>query len=172
MKQQNISKPGASSAPACILDDVDFNFISNLSDKAGTARLYQEKNLNCLTQITENLKVQIDINQFERVFDNLIRNAINYSIENSDIIIGARQENDDIIITVSNAIDKNKTYNIDHIFEPFVRLDESRNSKTGGSGLGLAITKKIVELHHGTISAAIDDGRITFTIKLPTVRFL
>ncbi len=38
--------------------------------------------------------------------------------------------------------------------------------------LGLAITKKIVELHHGTISAAIDDGRITFTIKLPTVRFL
>lgn len=134
--------------------------------------LYQEKNLNCLTQITENLKVQIDINQFERVFDNLIRNAINYSIENSDIIIGARQENDDIIITVSNEIDKNKTYNIDHIFEPFVRLDESRNSKTGGSGLGLAITKKIVELHHGTISAAIDDGRITFTIKLPTVRFL
>lgn len=134
--------------------------------------LYQEKKLNCLTQITENLKVQIDINQFERVFDNLIRNAINYSIENSDIIIGARQENDDIIITVSNAIDKNKTYNIDHIFEPFVRLDESRNSKTGGSGLGLAITKKIVELHHGTISAAIDDGRITFTIKLPTVRFL
>ncbi len=62
--------------------------------------LYQEKNLNCLTQITENLKVQIDINQFKRVFDNLIRNAINYSIENSDIIIGARQENDDIIITV------------------------------------------------------------------------
>ena len=42
-----------------------------------------------------------------------------------------------------------------------------RNSKTGGSGLGLAITKKIIELHGGTIESDLTDDLITFTIKLP-----
>ena len=46
-------------------------------------------------------------------------------------------------------------------------VDEARNSKTGGSGLGLAITKKIIELHGGTIEADLTDDLITFTIKLP-----
>ena len=99
--------------------------------------LYREKNLECITEIEDNLTLSIDINQFERVFDNLIRNAINYS---------------------------NK---LKHIFEPFVRLDESRNSKTGGSGLGLAITKKIIELHNGTIHVNLDNNLIIFTVKLP-----
>ncbi len=134
--------------------------------------LFQEKELTCTNQIKDNLTASIDVNQFERVFDNLIRNAINYSIPKSTIIIEAHLEDQLIVITVTNQIDKSKTYNLDHIFEPFVRLDESRNSKTGGSGLGLAITKRIIELHEGTIDAKIVDELITFTIKLPAVRLL
>ena len=129
--------------------------------------LYREKNLECISEIEDNLIVSIDINQFERVFDNLIRNAINYSDKNSKINIIAKKENNYILIKLSNSvnfIDKNK---LEHIFEPFVRLDESRNSKTGGSGLGLAITKKIIELHNGTIKADLNDKLIIFTVKLP-----
>ena len=129
--------------------------------------LYREKNLECISEIEDNLIVSIDINQFERVFDNLIRNAINYSDKNSKINIIAKKESNYILIKLSNSvnfIDKNK---LEHIFEPFVRLDESRNSKTGGSGLGLAITKKIIELHNGTIKADLNDKLIIFTVKLP-----
>lgn len=54
-----------------------------------------------------------------------------------------------------NLIDKNK---LKHIFEPFVRLDKSRNSRTGGAGLGLTITKKIIELHGGTIDVDLDNN--------------
>lgn len=129
--------------------------------------LYREKNLECISEIEDNLTLSIDINQFERVFDNLIRNAINYSNKDSKITITAKKENNYILIKLSNSInniDKNK---LKHIFEPFVRLDESRNSKTGGSGLGLAITKKIIELHNGTIHADLNNNLITFTVKLP-----
>ena len=56
--------------------------------------LYHEKNINCVTKIEDNLSLELDINQFERVFDNLIRNAINYSKENSDLIITAKKEVD------------------------------------------------------------------------------
>ena len=83
------------------------------------------------------------------------------------INIIAKKESNYILIKLSNSvnfIDKNK---LEHIFEPFVRLDESRNSKTGGSGLGLAITKKIIELHNGTIKADLNDKLIIFTVKLP-----
>ena len=124
--------------------------------------LYREKNLKCINEIEDNLIVSIDINQFERVF-----NAINYSDKDSKININAKKENDHILIKLSNSVnfvDKNK---LNHIFEPFVRLDESRNSKTGGSGLGLAITKKIIELHHGTIHVDLVDKLIIFTVKLP-----
>ena len=129
--------------------------------------LYHEKNINCVTKIEDNLSLELDINQFERVFDNLIRNAINYSKENSDLIITAKKEVDCIFIQVANFVKHISEHNLERIFQPFVRLDEARNSKTGGSGLGLAITKKIIELHGGTIEADLTDDLITFTIKLP-----
>ena len=129
--------------------------------------LYHEKNINCVTKIEDNLFLELDINQFERVFDNLIRNAINYSKENSDLIITAKKEVDCIFIQVANFVKHISEHNLERIFQPFVRLDEARNSKTGGSGLGLAITKKIIELHGGTIEADLTDDLITFTIKLP-----
>lgn len=129
--------------------------------------MYREKNITCNTTIEDNLILTLDINQFERVFDNLIRNAINYSIPNTAINIMAKKENNDIIIKLSNTIDSIDKNKLEHIFEPFVRLDSSRNSNTGGAGLGLTITKKIIELHHGTINASLQDQLICFEIKIP-----
>lgn len=129
--------------------------------------LYHEKNLECITNIEDNLNVMIDINQFERVLDNLIRNAINYSDNDTKIEIVAKKVDNYIIFKISNSINIVDKSKLEHIFEPFVRLDESRNSKTGGSGLGLAITKKIIELHNGTINVDLDNNLIIFTVKLP-----
>ncbi|MCD4687414.1 MAG: cell wall metabolism sensor histidine kinase WalK, partial [Anaerolineae bacterium] len=55
-----------------------------------------------------------------------------------------------------------------HVFERFFRADQARNTSTGGSGLGLAITKKIVEMHGGsiTVESTLGEGS-TFCITLP-----
>ena len=56
-----------------------------------------------------------------------------------------------------------------HLFERFVRADKSRSRQAGSFGLGLSIAASIIDAHRGTIEAASDSGRTTFTVRLPTV---
>ena len=56
------------------------------------------------------------------------------------------------------------------IFRPFVRADESRNSKTGGSGLGLSIAKRIAEAHRGDLTLLRGEDRgSTFRVMIPAI---
>ena len=116
---------------------------------------------------TKNLNIYADPDKLSRVFNNLIKNAINYSKDNTDIDINAKKSNNEIIVSVTNKgkmIPKDK---LDKIFENFYRIDESRTSKTGGSGLGLAISKEIVSLHGGEIKVISDKDKTTFIVILP-----
>ena len=116
---------------------------------------------------TKNLNIYADPDKLSRVFNNLIKNAINYSKDNTDIDINAKKSNNEIIVSVTNKgkmIPKDK---LDKIFENFYRIDESRTSKTGGSGLGLAISKEIVSLHGGKIKVTSDKDKTTFIVILP-----
>ena len=116
---------------------------------------------------TKNLNIYADPDKLSRVFNNLIKNAINYSKDNTDIDIIAKKSNNEIIVSVTNKgkmIPKDK---LDKIFENFYRMDESRTSKTGGSGLGLAISKEIVNLHGGEIKVISDKDKTTFIVILP-----
>jgi len=59
---------------------------------------------------------------------------------------------------------------VDHIFKPFVRVDDSRNSKTGGSGLGLSIAKKIAQAHGGDLTLCLTREKgSTFRIAIPAI---
>ena len=116
---------------------------------------------------TKTLNIYADPAKLSRVFNNLIKNAINYSKDNTDIDIKASKSNSEIIVSVTNKgkmIPKDK---LDKIFENFYRIDESRTSKTGGSGLGLAISKEIVSLHGGKIKVTSDKDKTTFNVILP-----
>ncbi len=126
-----------------------------------------EKELSWDLRLEPEVHLVCDPDKMQRVLDNLIRNAVNYSYPQTDILLQMRVVQDKVEIFVKNhgkTIPKEK---LDRIFEQFFRLDSSRASTTGGAGLGLAIVKEIVELHGGTISAESAEESIAFTIALP-----
>lgn len=134
-----------------------------------------EKELSWITEIRPDTELLCDPGMLERVFDNLIRNAVNYSYPHTEIFLSMKQDivsdcdssSEQILITLRNCGKTIPPDKLNRIFEQFFRLDSSRSSATGGAGLGLAISKEIVELHHGTITAASENESVTFTVKLP-----
>lgn len=128
-----------------------------------------EKNLTWHTDIAPGIELLCDPDKLERVFDNLIRNAVNYSYPSTEISLCMKPSDTarNVIITVSNHGKTIPPDKLARIFEQFFRLDSSRSSATGGAGLGLAISKEIVEQHGGSITAASEQERVTFTVTLP-----
>ena len=115
----------------------------------------------------EGLTLWGDADKLARVFNNILKNAIAYSYENSIIDISARQQDKNIVITFTNQGNPIPLQKLDMIFEKFYRLDSSRSSHTGGAGLGLAIAKEIVTAHGGTITAESSEEHTVFTVTLP-----
>lgn len=126
-----------------------------------------EKELQCSLSASPGIMLMCDPDKLQRVFDNLLRNAVNYSFANSMIEIAVTQTDNSLEIRFlnhGNTIPRDK---LNRIFEQFFRLDSSRGTKSGGSGLGLAIAKEIVELHKGRITAQSENETIEFTVTLP-----
>lgn len=125
------------------------------------------KKMQVSVDVPDSLTLWGDADKLARVFNNILKNAIAYSYENSEIKISALQQGENTIITFTNhgiPIPPQKLYTI---FEKFYRLDSSRSSNTGGAGLGLAIAKEIVTAHNGTITAESNNEYTKFIITLP-----
>ncbi|MFD2168273.1 ATP-binding protein [Thalassotalea euphylliae] len=92
---------------------------------------------------------QIDKDAISRVVDNLLRNAVRYANKHIDVDVSVIGK--DVVVAVNDdgpGIPKSQWQ---ALFEPFVRLDQSRDRKSGGIGLGLAIVKRFIELHQGSV---------------------
>lgn len=129
--------------------------------------MLEEKNLQCSLCAAPDIMLMCDVGKIQRVFDNLLRNAVNYSFEGTVIQISAVKNEsllEVIFINRGNTIPRDR---LDRIFEQFFRMDASRATKSGGSGLGLAIAKEFVELHRGTIRAESENECIEFIVELP-----
>ena len=129
--------------------------------------LLEEKKISWRTKIAPDVEFLFDADKMQRVFDNLIRNAISYSYPHTTLDLLMKQENGEVQIWLRNYGPTIPEDKLQHLFEQFYRLDESRSSASGGAGLGLAIAKEIVELHQGTITAMSKGESILFHIKLP-----
>ncbi len=141
-----------------MLEQITFEFNPVLSARS----------LHWNLHLAPDIQLVCDPDKLERVFDNLIRNAINYSYPNTAILVELEMSDaDHVKFHVENHGRTIPPERLDRIFEQFFRLDTSRSSSTGGAGLGLAIAKEIIELHRGTITAESADEHIAFTVKLP-----
>lgn len=126
-----------------------------------------EKALTWKLDIAPGIDALCDPDKLERVFDNLIRNAVNYSYPDTEISLSLCLSEGNAVIQVQNQGRTISPEKLSRIFEQFFRLDSSRATATGGAGLGLAIAKEIAEAHGGTIRAESADEHITFTLSLP-----
>lgn len=87
----------------------------------------------------------------ERVFYNLLENAVKYSAPDTQVRVGIEKKEDAVQVQVADQGEGIPEEYRDAVFEPFFRVDKSRSRAVGGSGLGLAVCKRILERHHARI---------------------
>lgn len=109
------------------------------------------------------IMLPLDSQRTFRVFENLIVNALKYSMDNSRVYVAILEDEREVKITLKNMSYAEIDFNVDEIAERFVRGDKSRN--TDGSGLGLAIAKSFVELQGGKLKIDIDGDLFKVTIS-------
>ncbi len=117
---------------------------------------------------TSKVVVYADRQKVEQALTNLIDNAIKYTYDNGAITIDIAQADQLITVSVTDSGVGIRPENLTHIFEKFYREGNPLSIKEGGSGLGLYISRKLIELHGGSITASSTHNQgSTFTVQLP-----
>ncbi|PAE43611.1 cell wall metabolism sensor histidine kinase WalK [Bacillus sp. 7884-1] len=117
---------------------------------------------------THAIFVEIDEDKMTQVLYNIISNALKYSPEGGQVTFSIKEEEEKIVVSVSDEGVGIPKENIAKIFDRFYRVDKARTRKLGGTGLGLAIAKEMVNVHGGMIWAVSDEGKGTeISFSLP-----
>ena len=118
--------------------------------------------------VTEDLLVTCDPGQLVSAITNLLDNAVKYSEPGRVVEIGARREDDQVLIEVRDHGIGIPSRDLERIFERFYRVDRARSRATGGTGLGLAIVRHVTEAHGGEVMVESIEGEgSTFRLALP-----
>jgi two-component system OmpR family sensor kinase len=134
--------------------------------------IVDEKKIRLQATFVEDLPfVFADIGLIERVFENLIENAIRYTPEDGSITIAAVLKGESVMVQVSDTGSGIRPEDLPHLFDRSCLLKRERRKDAEGAGLGLAITKRILELHGSDIKAdSVVAVGTTFTFTLPVHR--
>ena len=127
----------------------------------------QQLNINFIvTSESKQFKIWFDPKMLDKVFFNLIANALKFSNEKGTVRIAIKQGNDqEVLVEIEdNGIGMTKE-ETERVFDQFYQAD---HAPTLGSGIGLALSKEIAVLHHGRIDLKSEKWRgTTFTVVLP-----
>jgi two-component system heavy metal sensor histidine kinase CusS len=139
----------------------DFRWLAKLSEPVMTVMDYMEAMLeekHLRFELHGEASARVDSELIKRALSNLVSNAIRYAEESSTIHIHIEQShaNSQVSLTVSNKGVCIPERSLPHLFEPFYRVDQSRNQSGHNHGLGLAIVAAIARLHGGEPFARCD----------------
>ncbi len=119
--------------------------------------------------IQEDGYVRVDVARIRQVLYNLLSNAVKFTPAGGRVSVSAGLHGDDLLFGVADTGIGIPADRADRVFGMFERLHEER-ADTPGSGLGLALTKRLVELHGGSISFESREGQgTTFRVRIPAV---
>lgn len=129
----------------------------------------KQKNIRLMVDNNaQDVRVVADIGLIERVLDNLIDNALQYTADEGKIWLEvAVEQNKNICVSVNDEGKGISSTQKKLIFESFHRADDPQRSSSGHAGLGLAIVKKIIELHNQSVWVESEPGkgsRFSFTL--------
>ncbi|MBP1153661.1 MULTISPECIES: HAMP domain-containing sensor histidine kinase [unclassified Paenibacillus] len=99
-----------------------------------------------------------DSHLLERAMSNLLDNAVRYTPDHGRIVIQCGREKDRMTFTIHDSGPGFTPEELQRIFEPLYRGEQSRNRATGGAGLGLTISQRIIRQHGGELAAGNHPG--------------
>ncbi|WP_026573806.1 cell wall metabolism sensor histidine kinase WalK [Bacillus sp. UNC438CL73TsuS30] len=142
------------------------NFFHSIIDRFEMAK---EQNVTFKRELPAGpIFVEIDEDKLTQVLYNIISNALKYSPEGGLVTFSIQEEEERIIVGISDQGMGIPKENIGKIFDRFYRVDKARTRKLGGTGLGLAIAKEIINAHGGSIWATSREGKGTvISFSLP-----
>ncbi len=118
--------------------------------------------------------VSANLNQLQSGLENIIRNAIKYTYQDTSINIEISKEDkkneSNFIIDISDNGPGVPKDDLERIFEPFYRVDQARNRRTGGYGIGLSIVQRVIKTHGGRINAINQKKGLLIKISLPQAK--
>lgn len=130
--------------------------------------IYESKNIEFkVDSYREEVYIDLDGKLISRAIENIIINAMKYSLEGTRVYVDIIEKEGYIVLSFKNISNYEMNFDNKEIFERFARGDSSRNSRIEGSGLGLAITKSIIELHDGKVHIAREGDMFKIFIYLP-----
>ncbi len=134
-----------------------------------TEDLIVDKDLQINTHFSKPITVNANKILMEKVFSNLIGNAVKYSPPKAVINITVQKQQSNYLFSIENYGTHIPEEAISKLFEAFYRVDISRSRQTGGSGLGLYIVQKILQQHNSHCSVRNTENGVEFFFKLPQV---
>lgn len=109
----------------------------------------------------------IDPDHFREVSDNLVENAIKYTLS-GDVIVDVTGDNDHVTISIQDSGIGIPPEDVGHLFQKFYRVDTSQTREIGGTGLGLYLCRRLVETMNGRIWVESEYKKgSTFFVELP-----
>ena len=132
------------------------------------AAAFERRGLVVDVDLPSVLRARADPDHLAQVLSNLLQNAVRYTPEGGRIGVGARQRDNDALVSVSNTGAGIPPEDLPHVFERFYRVDKSRDRASGGAGIGLAIVKALVELGGGRVGAESAPDLTQFWFSLPS----
>ena len=113
------------------------------------------------------VEIQGNPELLRRAIENIVRNAIRYSPEQSRVDVSLESYPDSTRVSVRDYGSGVPPEALASIFDPFYRVEKDRGRTSGGVGLGLAIAKRAVELHRGRMSATNVSPGLRVEIEIP-----
>ena len=145
--------------------------ISKVIEQAAAEAQLRAPEHNIVVHIRDRLPtVNIDAKRIRQVLDNLIDNACKYSEEGTEVAISARQEGQELVVSVADQGAGIPAEDLERVFDRMYRAEQRLTPKAEGLGLGLglSICKGLVEAHSGRIWVESEPGKgSTFYFALP-----